>query len=301
MNTEQTNTGGSYVNGRIKESVYSRSVFTFSKSRDVLLGVLREVWNHHGDGQQLRWFAYALGLLATATAIRMLYSTMIRDTPVEFNRALLGLSIPFIFCFRNKPFRNVCLTLAIIAVLLSKQWIGIICLAILYAVILFNKNKVLGTVFISLCICLSMASNTLMKAQTPIKDFSDRFAIYEFTLSKWKNISWGQGVGSFSKLPENQPKVRKDKKLLNHPHSELIMSLFELGIFITLGLVILLLLPLLWSKVDLLHVSYLCLIFQSLIDFPLHRNTTFLVSVIIIVLMYCRNLYSKEDFDIFRI
>jgi hypothetical protein len=102
-------------------------------------------------------------------------------------------------------------------------------------------------------------------------------------------------------LPENQPKARKDKKLQHHPHSELICSLFELGIYVTIGLTFLLLLPFLWSRVDILMISHLCLVLQSLIDFPLHRITTGLVALIILILAYSRSCYDKKDLSVFEL
>lgn len=261
--------------------------------RKALLGLLGQIRRLSQNSEQLT--RYAIGVICFFTLLTILRIFHQMNTthiyPIGSCRAIIGIAFPLFFMWR-KDLRNIAITLCLIAMFLTKSWVGIGCIAIAYIFLCWHSHKWLITLllvlfFIALPVMVTVYSNL----NDPYGDAQFRLETWKLTMSKWKNIWWGEGFGSFQKLPENQPGARGGS-LLAWAHSDLLQGLEELGIIRMIPILCLILAPLFFFRpLDglfnrCIFTSYLCVLFQGLIDFPFHRPTTGLMSVMIITIMY---------------
>jgi O-antigen ligase len=218
---------------------------------------------------------------------------------------VIGLGLPLFFNIKDKGIRNIGLTICIMTLFIRARWIGLACLVIMALVIPIKKKWVLFL----LPICLvfggfayyQMYSTPCGKAQFfPEKQI--RLEYYKYAWSKWEHKWTGEGLRSWSKLPENQPDavspIKEKGKWLHTLHSDVLQLFFEFGIIGGVIVGALFMFPLFWLKMNTLlrrtlMASYLCLIMQACIDFPFHRMITGMLGLLIMLLIY-REILSEN-------
>lgn len=254
-----------------------------------ILGQIRRILQ---NSERLTKYAiYAICFLTLCTVIRVFHEMLTTHIYPASHRAIVGIAFPLFFIFR-KDIRNIGATLCLIVMFLSKSWLAIGCISIAYTVLYWHSSKWIITLLIVLfLVALPSMVITYTNLNEPFNDARFRLETWKFTLSKWTNIWWGEGFGSFKRLPENQPKVRGEGQWRARAHSDLLQGLSELGILRMIPILCLILAPLFFFKRDILFnrcifASYMCILFQGLIDFPFHRWTTGLMSVMVITIMY---------------
>ena len=214
----------------------------------------------------------------------------------------IGLGFPLLFEIKRKDIRNIAITLCIVSSFLYMRWISWICIILTYTILFWAKHKIL---FISgLVLMISFFPILGMKIKelnNPINEMKIRINQYDELMNKWKKIWFGEGWRTFSKLPENQPENREDKKWLHVVHSDLLQGFYELGVVRMIPILTILLLPLAFIKLGSpITISYLNLLFQGLIEFPFHRLITGSLGILIIFMIYkvifegkCERYYSS--------
>jgi len=257
-----------------------------------LLGILGQVRRLLQNSERLINYAiYAICIFTLITVLKVFHQMNTSHIyPVCSHRAIIGIAFPLFFMLR-KDLRNIAVTLCLVAMFLSKSWLAIGCIAIAYTFLYWRSHKWLITLLLVLFfIALPVMVTVYANLNDPFGDAQFRLETYKLMLSKWKNIWWGQGFGSFQHLPENQPGARGGL-LLAWGHSDLLQGLEELGVIRMLPILCLVLAPLIFFRLDALFnrcvfTSYLCVLFQGLIDFPFHRPTTGLMCLMIITIIY---------------
>lgn len=252
-----------------------------------------KVW---GSLQNAKSLIYGIAGLITWFSIYCLWGRL-NGTPstlVYIYPRFIGIAFPLLFYIERKDIRNVIMTLAIIVVLLTKQWLSLGCISIAYIVIFWEHKRVLALIALVIGLTFAPMLYKFVGVNNPMTELKSRIVIYEQTLDKTTNVWWGHGFGSFKKIPENQAENRPSKLWLARSHSDFLQGLYEFGLIRMTVFMLIILFPLIWLKANPLSASYLCVLLNSFLDFPFHRWGTGVLCVIVIFMLYRRNMgYDK--------
>ena len=249
---------------------------------------------------------YVICALLTLVAISVFHRTIAHTHIVKNYAYILSMGLPLFFNIKRKDIRNICLTLAILAIFMQWSWIGLACIVITYTVVFMGNKKFLA-VWIPACLILSflVIPHVYPKFDSIGSDSVGRIKYYEYAMQKWQHKFLGEGFRAWSRLPENQPGASSPikqghtiERWAHVVHSDLIQGLIEFGAVRMFYIVCLLILPIALIRIDTLFnktllASYLCLLFQACVDFPFHRAITGSFGVWLILMMYREGL-SEE-------
>jgi hypothetical protein len=210
---------------------------------------------------------------------------------------IIGMGFPILFTIKNKLLKIWSIVICLIAMAKGGSWIGWECIGLFLLIKSWQKNRLLAIFIIIFGILFGMiGGNFLNQNRNLFKDFKTRIELYDYTLSNWKHIWIGEGINTFSKLPQNKSIIENGtviKKGTKFVESDLIQGFYEFGVLKMMIILFLILLPLKWIGYDYLSISYLCLLLQGIIDLPFHRTITGILGIIIIGLMYCKRRKTK--------
>ncbi|MBN2120785.1 MAG: hypothetical protein JW734_07010 [Candidatus Omnitrophica bacterium] len=230
---------------------------------------------------------------------------------------ILSLSYPLLWNITHKSLRRFAVFLVGLTFLLSKSWICIVCgsitLLIIYRQRLLGYSKAHRLIVVILVSALIASSFLYVSVdKKPLVNLQEELAFrIEFIkmgIENWDNKLWGDGPNSFARrrafwrgsvpdsltLQSTTYISQKDdlrKYYIYDIHCDLLQWCMEFGVIFGAVLIFLLFLPLAFLGAQTLYektilASYICLLIQCLVDFPLHRSTTSLLSMIIITLAY---------------
>ena len=224
---------------------------------------------------------YLTAFIVSFISLRVIIKNdVIRNYPF-----LLGLLYPLLFEIKRKDIRNIVLTLCLVAMYISRSWIGFICVGITH-IVLFGEYKIYVLFFVAAALLLGLTAHKVIKVSNIQTELIQRQVVWRDTMDKKFDIIKGAGFRAFSKLPENQPSARKDGKWLHTAHSDFLQGIYELGIVRMYFITTFLLFTIFLISNRPMLASYLCLLFQACVDFPFHRAITGTFGLFLIALIY---------------
>ena len=208
------------------------------------------------------------------SSIPLLERLFLLSPQTSWHRTVIGLTIPFLlrkrstiplFCF------------LFILIVIFKSWVAICASLSALLFILCKKNKTVGILAISICLCLPFASPKVYK--NLFSDSSDRQKQYSLILDTTEDRIWGDGVGSM----RNDP-ITSEGVWFVFADSDFIQLLKETGIIGTATVLVILLIPVFYCKDPIIGGSALALVVTVFQDSPLFRpGTTGLVLVLVCI------------------
>jgi hypothetical protein len=237
-----------------------------------------------------------LCFLITLIAIRIIYCSLFKQLNGNFIPYMISMGFPLLFNIKKRMYRNITLILGGVATLITQQWIALFCICLSFLIVLWIKQKLLVILLLIGIISFSVSAIKIYPQQREwgwsLDSLQNRLVFYSTAMRNWNHLWFGQGYDSFKTLPENQPNNNPyGDKWIHNAHSDLLQGFYEFGIVGMIPILFLVLLPICFIELNTLlnltiFSSYLCVLFQALIDFPFHRWSTGLLGLMIICLMY---------------
>lgn len=265
-----------------------------------------------------KFLVFAICSLTIATAAMAFHGYMTKQSVDGYFHAIVSIGLPFFFLIKNRDMRGATISFLMTTLFLRMGWIGFGCAFLTFVIMCWKDYKALRMVFIVGILVVLVLPNVFRGLHTPIRDSGERVSFYKQALWSWQHPWRGDGIGSFEKIPENQPvlmignkiyykalnsnlpylteeemamKVRVVKKWLSVVHSDLLQGFIELGILIMFPIIFILAIPLCYLGFDTdrssaILASYSTVLLQSCIDFPFHRDRTSVLCLIIIIIAF---------------
>ena len=243
-----------------------------------------------------------LCFLITLIALRTIYCVLFHKLGGTFTPYIIGIGFSLLFNIKKRVWRYIAIALSILAVLLAQSWIALFCVGLTSLIILGIKRKLLAILLLVFLISFSVfivkISPDYVGWGWSLGSLQNRIVFYTTTINNWNNIWLGEGFDKFKTLPRDvwKDNIRPNDSFyeglwIHDAHSDLLQGFYELGILKMIPILFIVLLPLFFVKLNTqlnltVFISYLCVLFQGLIDFPFHRWTTGLLSLTIILMAY---------------
>jgi len=267
-------------------------------------GVYIRTEEHRKKIRYISWLCF----LITLIALRVIYCRLTNKPMGGFTPYIIGIGFPLLFNLTKGMIRNAVISICVLAALITQQWISLFCVSLTFLIMLSKHYKIIAILLLIALLCFGVSALKVFPGYEQwnwaLNSLQGRIVFYSTLIRNWDNIWLGEGFDKFKTLPENQPQNNPYHLWLHDAHSDLLQGFYEFGIIGMIPILFIVLLPLFFVKLDTLFnltvfISYLCVLFQGLIDFPFHRWTTGLLSLIIVCLMYY--ITSDEIVAFFRV
>jgi len=216
---------------------------------------------------------------------------------VGANLTQYPMALPLLWFVRHEGLKWSLITIFLALTVMAYSWLGYLCLGITLATIYWKSiAKMTWKQFAIGFSLVALLMNTHSQNNDPMRELSFRMEHMSVALDNWKDYWWGEGYNSYQKLPENKAVWSDfvgDYRWRKHAHSDVVQGFMELGAVRMIPIMILVLLPLFFIKPEPISAAYLCVLFQSFLDLPFHRWGTFFLAIIIIGIMYWRNVCGR--------
>ena len=135
---------------------------------------------------------YAICVILTFIAVSVFHRTGTGNLILGNYSYLLGMGLPLLWNIKRKDWRNIALTLCIMAIFFRLGWLGILSIGITYAIVYMNKRTFIMA-WIPICLVFSLVifPKVYPRVNSIEADLKGRIGYYEFAIKKWKNIIRG--------------------------------------------------------------------------------------------------------------
>jgi len=259
---------------------------------------LVEISQNKSNGNSVIPFSlilYGIFICILAVQQKMEYGADYKSVTMINHGAVIGLVYPFVLFLRGKE-KYLLALLFILAAIFIKDLLVISCILLASYLFLWSRFRKFAILLIPLIVFFTPYIYRELNIDRHVQQ---RMVDWKTAKRNWDNMLFGEGLGAFSKLPENQPIAKNidptngevfvySKKWHKTAHSDLLQGFMEFG---TVGMSLILLIfsmPLVNFRLNNFGVAYIILAIQAIIDFPFHREYTFMVAILIMFGMWKR-------------
>lgn len=216
--------------------------------------------------------------------------------PFGYYPKVIALGFPLFFDIKNKGLRNIGMGIC----LGTMYSINIIPLMGVYTAFLFKFHKHKVSIFFITYILILASLALTPFTKTPQREIESRTSIYSDAGDKWQHKFKGNGFLSYYKLKVTRIANNQERHIARM-HSDFLQILFEFGVIKGGFIVLVILLPIIWIKWDMISACYISFLIQFFIDFPLYRCSagygyvSLIMSIIIWIMMWNNSPYGQRN------